>query len=119
MTDFALSSAIVLALLLLGRAIGQVITTGNPRRFLLSFTDTHLVYALPFFVVLAIAVQFVLRTNRMIGTSVLRYFVAGTYHRPRTEERVFCSSIWRAPRSWPSASAVRRTSTCSAASSTT
>ena len=89
LTDFALSSAIVLALFLVGRAIGQVITTGNPRRFLLSFTDTHLVYALPFFVVLAIAVQFVLRTNRMIGTSVLRYFVAGTYHRPRTEERVF------------------------------
>jgi adenylate cyclase len=88
-TDFALSSVIVLALFLVGRAIGQVITTGNPRRFVLSFTDTHLAYALPFFVVLALVIQFVLRTNRMIGTSMLRYFVAGTYHRPRTEERVF------------------------------
>ena len=35
--ELALSSTIVLALFLLGRAAGQVVTTGQPRRFLASF----------------------------------------------------------------------------------
>jgi adenylate cyclase len=87
--DFALSSAIVLALFLVGRAAGQVVMSLDPRRFLTSFTEGHLVYALPFFAVLAVAVQFVLQMNRMIGANVLRYFVAGVYHRPKAEERIF------------------------------
>ena len=87
--DFLLSSAVVLALFLVGRAMGQVIATGEVRRFVTSFTEAHLLYALPFFVIIAIAVQFVLRTNRLIGASVLRYFVAGRYHQPRSEERIF------------------------------
>src|SRR6185503_11283263 len=49
--DFALSSLIVLAMFLVGRAAGQVITTGNPGRFLASFRERHLLLALPFFVV--------------------------------------------------------------------
>ena len=88
-TDLALSSSIVLALFLVGRAIGQVVTGLDPARFLTSFTEGHLLYALPFFVVLAVAVQFVLQMNRMIGANVLRYFVAGRYHRPTAEERIF------------------------------
>lgn len=32
---------------------------------------------------------FVLQMNRMIGANVLRYFVAGRYHRPTVEERIF------------------------------
>ncbi len=82
------NSAIVLALFLVGRAVGQVITTLQPRRLLTSFGDAHLVYALPFFVVLALTIQFVLQMNRMIGANVLRYFVTGVYHRPRREERI-------------------------------
>jgi adenylate cyclase len=85
----ALSSVIVLALFLIGRALGQVVTRLEPRRLILSFFDVHLVYALPFFVVLAIAIQFALKMNRMIGVSVLRYFATGVYHRPTAEERVF------------------------------
>jgi adenylate cyclase len=83
------SGAIVLALFLVGRATGQVVMTGEPRRFLTSFTEPHLAWALPYFVALALGVEFVLQMNRMIGASVLRYFVTGAYHRPRREERVF------------------------------
>jgi adenylate cyclase len=32
---------------------------------------------------------FVLQMNRMIGANVLRYFMAGRYHRPIAEERIF------------------------------
>jgi adenylate cyclase len=87
--DFALSSLIVLTLFLIGRAAGQVITTGNPRRFVASFIEGHLVLALPFFVVVTVAVQFVLQMNRIVGTNVLRYFATGVYHRPKAEDRVF------------------------------
>lgn len=87
--DLILSSAIVLALFLPGRATGQVVTSQEPVRFLQIFGERHLVYALPFFALLAIAVQFVLQTNRMIGADVLRYFVTGVYHRPGAGERIF------------------------------
>jgi adenylate cyclase len=87
--DLALSSAIVLAMFLVGRAIGQVVTSGNPGRFLASFGDAHLRYALPYFAILAVAIQFALQLNRMIGTNVLGYFLVGAYHRPKAEERVF------------------------------
>jgi adenylate cyclase len=87
--DLALSGAIVVGLFLVGRAVGQVIMTGDPARFLRSFGDAHLLYALPFFVALAFAVQFLLQMNRMIGANVLRYYLAGAYHRPREEERIF------------------------------
>ena len=88
-TDLALSSAIVLALFLVGRAAGQVVTTLQPRRFLLSFTDAHLVFALPFFAVVAVTIQFVLQMNRLVGANVLGYFAAGVYRRPKAEERIF------------------------------
>jgi class 3 adenylate cyclase len=54
-----------------------------------SFTDAHLLYALPFFVAVAFIVQFVLQMNRVIGANVLRYFVTGAYHLPTREERIF------------------------------
>jgi adenylate cyclase len=88
-SDLALSSAIVLALFMVGRAVGQVIVTLQPQRFVQSFTDAHLAYALPFFAVLAVTVQFVLQMNRMIGANVLRYFAAGVYRQPKAEERIF------------------------------
>ena len=87
--DLTLSSAIVLVLFLVGRAAGQVVTSLDPGRFLTSFTDRHLLYALPFFAVLAVMIQFVVQMNRMIGANVLGYFMAGVYHRPRAEERIF------------------------------
>ena len=87
--ELSLSSAIVLVLFLIGRAAGQVTTTGDVRRLLASLGDAHLVYALPFFVVVAVGIQFVLQMNRMIGANVLRYFLAGTYQRPRADERIF------------------------------
>ena len=87
--DMALSSAIALALFLLGRAAGQVVTSLEPRRFLTSFTEPHLMLALPFFVAVAVTIQFVLQMNRMIGANVLGYFAAGVYRRPKLEERVF------------------------------
>jgi adenylate cyclase len=88
-TDLALSSAIVLALFLVGRATGQVVVRLEPRRFITSFTEAHLIYALPFFAVLATTIQFVLQMNRMIGANVLGYFAAGVYRRPKAEERIF------------------------------
>jgi adenylate cyclase len=87
--DLTLSSAIVLALFLVGRGAGQVATHLDPGRFLRSFADPHLIYALPFFAVVAISVQFILQMNRMIGANVLGYFVTGVYHRPKAEERIF------------------------------
>ena len=87
--DLALSSTLVLALFLCGRALGQVATSLEPGRFVTSFTDRHLLYALPFFAILAVTIQFVIQINRMIGANVLRYFIAGVYHRPTAEERIF------------------------------
>jgi adenylate cyclase len=88
-TDLALSSAVVLVLFLVGRAAGQVATSLAPRRFLTSFTDAHLAYALPYFALLAVTVQVLLQMNRIIGANVLRYFVVGVYHRPKPEDRIF------------------------------
>jgi adenylate cyclase len=87
--DFALSSGVVLALFLVGRATGQVIAHRAPRRFVTSFADAHLAYAVLFFAALAIAIQFVIQMNRMVGANVVRYFVTGVYHRPTPEERIF------------------------------
>ena len=89
-TDLGLSSAIVLLLFLLGRGLGQVVTRRDPWRLVTSLTDEHLIrYALPFFVVVAVGVQFSIKMNRMVGANVLRYFVTGVYHQPTAEERVF------------------------------
>ena len=79
----------MLVLFLIGRALGQVVTTLEPRRFLTSFTEHHLLYALPFFAVVALTMQFVVQMNRIIGANVLGYFMAGVYHRPTAEERIF------------------------------
>ena len=89
LADLALSSAIVLALFLVGRAIGQVVVRLEPRRFVASFTDAHLLYALPFFIVVAVTMHFIIQMNRMIGTNVLGYFAAGVYRQPKAEERIF------------------------------
>ena len=88
-TELGLTSTIVLALFLAGRAMGQVVVTGEPRRFLTSFTEAHLLYAVPFFAALAVTIQFVRQMNRMAGANVLRHFATGVYHRPKAEERVF------------------------------
>ena len=88
--DLAISSPIVVALFLIGRGIGQVVTRRDPGRFVTSFTEPHLLFfALPYFVVVAVLMVFALQMNRMIGTNVLRYFLAGRYHRPTAEERIF------------------------------
>jgi adenylate cyclase len=87
--ELVLSSAIVLTLFLLGRAAGQVVTTGLPWRFLASFRDAHLAFALPYFIVVAVTMQFLLQMNRLVGVNVVGYFVAGVYRRPKAEERVF------------------------------
>jgi adenylate cyclase len=88
-TNLVLSSTILVVLFLVGRALGQLVTTGQPQRFVTSFTDAHLAYALPYFVVLAFVIQFVQQMNRVAGANVLRYFVAGAYHAPTREERIF------------------------------
>jgi adenylate cyclase len=87
--DLVLSSTIMLILFLVGRAVGQVAVRLDPGRFLASFSDAHLAYALPFFAVLAFTIQFLLQMNRMVGANVLGYFATGAYHRPKAEERVF------------------------------
>jgi adenylate cyclase len=90
LVDLAISSPLVVALFLVGRSVGQVLTTLDPARFVESLGEPHLLYyALPYFVVLAIAMIFALQMNRMIGANVLRYFMAGRYHRPIAEERIF------------------------------
>ena len=88
-SDFALNVAILLTLFLIGRATGQVIMSLSPARFVRSFGDAHLLYALPYFAILAFIVQFVIQMNRMIGANVLGYFIAGVYRQPKEEERVF------------------------------
>ena len=87
--DLMLSSTLVLVLFLVGRALGQVLTSLDAGRFVTSFTERHLLYALPFFAILAVTIQFVIQMNRMIGANVLGYFIAGIYHRPTAEERIF------------------------------
>lgn len=89
LTDLFLSSAIVLGLFLVGRATGLMVTSLSLRRFMTSFGDAHLVYVLPYFVIVAVVVQFLQQMNRIVGINVLRYFVTGVYHRPHAEERIF------------------------------
>jgi len=60
--------------------------TGGPVDFLL---DTQVLKVIPVFFTLAVTVEFVLQMNRLIGHNVLRYFIAGTYHRPKEEDRIF------------------------------
>ena len=72
--ELVLSSAILLTLFLLGRAVGQVVTTGLPWRFLASFRDAHLAFALPYFVIVAVTMQFLLQMNRLVGVNVVGYF---------------------------------------------
>lgn len=87
--DVAISSPVVVALFLVGRGLGHVATSLDPGRFLSSFAEPHLRYALPYFVVVAIGVLFILQMNRLAGANVLRDFVTGRYHRPAAEERIF------------------------------
>jgi adenylate cyclase len=88
--DMAISVPTVVALFLVGRGLGQVVTTGDPGRLVASLVEPHLrQFALPYFVLLAVAMLFVLQMNRMIGANALRYFVGGRYHRPAAEERIF------------------------------
>src|SRR6516162_775683 len=58
--DMAITSSLLLVLFLAGRGLGQLMTTLEPGRFLTSLTEHHLVYALPFFAILAVSVQFVI-----------------------------------------------------------
>jgi adenylate cyclase len=60
--------------------------TGGPAEFLL---DTQVLTVIPIFFALAVMVEFILQMNRHIGHNVLWYFVTGTYHRPKEEDRIF------------------------------
>ena len=91
--DLAISSVTVVALFLVGRGIGQVVTTLDPGRFAASLTEPHLLFfALPYFVVLAVAM-------------------------PRSASP--SSSISRARPRWRNGWGAPATSSCSAASWTT
>jgi adenylate cyclase len=87
--DLFVSSAIVVGLFLVGRATGLMVTSLSVQRFVTSFGDAHLIYALPYFAILAIVVQFLQQMSRIVGINVLRYFVTGAYHLPHAEERIF------------------------------
>lgn len=87
--NVGIDSAVVLVLFLLTRAVGLVLTSGDPRRFLESFLDPHLIYAIPFVALVVIALNFVIQMNSMVGTNVLRYFLTGVYHQPVEEQRLF------------------------------
>jgi adenylate cyclase len=89
LANLVLNAGVVLTLFLVTRGVGQVIGSGHAARFYQSFADPHLLYALPFFAAFSFALMFVLQMNRMVGTNVLGYFVAGVYHRPVEERRVF------------------------------
>jgi len=88
-TKLVFNASAMLALFLAARGVGQVIGDGRIARFHQSLFDPHLVYALPFFAAFAFSLEFVLQMNRMVGTNVLGYFVAGAYHRPVEERRIF------------------------------
>lgn len=117
--DLVLNAAVVLLLFVVARGAGQVIGDGRLERFHQSLLDPHLRLALPFFVLFAFALTFVLRMNRMVGTNVLGYFLAGAYHGRSRSGASSCSSISPARRSTRSASAARATTSCCGASSTT
>ena len=87
--DLALNSFALLVIFLVARALGSTITSMNPARFFGSMSDPHLLYALPFFVVVAVAVQFMVQMSRIIGGNALLYFVGGAYREPVREERIF------------------------------
>ena len=87
--NLVFNGTVVLGLFLLMRGLGQLVTSGQIGRFTQSFIDEHLLYAIPFFIFVAFAIQFLVQMNRMVGTNVLGYFLAGTYHQPKEEERIF------------------------------
>ena len=113
-----LSSLIVLALFLVGRGAGQVVTSLGAAPLREQLRRTPPAHALPFFAVVAVAIQFVVQMNRMIGASVLGYFGRGTIVRlPKTASSLFRSrGLDAAGRNgW----AVLAISICSSASSMT
>jgi adenylate cyclase len=87
--NLLINGTALMVLFLVMRGLGQVVTSGEPARFVTSFGDAHLRYAIPFFAVLAFGLQVVVQMNRMIGANVVRYFLTGVYHHPRNEERIF------------------------------
>jgi len=87
--NLGINSAVVLTLFLVMRGVGNVLTSGRPERLYESFFDAHLLYATPFVAACALVLTFVMQMNRMVGTNVVRYFLAGVYHRPVEEERIF------------------------------
>ena len=111
--DLMLSSTLVLVLFLAGRALGQVVTTLEPRRFVTSLTEHHLLYALPFFAVVAITMQFVVQMNRIIGANcwATSWPAFTTGRRPRSA--YFCSLISKTQLSLLNGSEVPATSNCS------
>lgn len=89
LADLVINSVILFTIFMVARAVGNTLTTLDPSRFFLSFMDPHLKVALPAFALVVVGIQFTFQMTRLIGANVLLYFVAGVYHRPSREERVF------------------------------
>lgn len=80
-----------LALFHFGRAIAIVFRdpTEIAENYKTFLVEPEMLAIIPVFFLIAVAVEFLVQMNRLVGHNVLRYFLAGTYHRPKQEDRIF------------------------------
>ncbi len=72
-----------------GRLIGNLITRPALSTIPETLFTAQIAVGFPFFLGVALIIEFILEMNRMVGTNVLCYFVTGAYRRPVEEERIF------------------------------
>src|SRR5215472_4012393 len=81
---FAVKSALYLAFIMLGEAIGVFLVPTKFGRLLP--LDDRLLWSTLFSAGAAITINFILQIDRMLGQGELWRFVLGRYHQPRREE---------------------------------
>ena len=80
---------VYLVLFQICRFLPAVFRGENPGGLLDLFFNEQMLIVIPVFFLLGITIDFILQMNLLIGHNVLRYFLLGTYHKPREEERIF------------------------------
>jgi adenylate cyclase len=84
-----INSLAFLVFFLGGRFIGLFLTHPDIRSFGSVYFSENFFQSVWFALGLSVAINFVVQMNRLVGQNVLVYFLTGTYHKPKQEERFF------------------------------
>jgi adenylate cyclase len=84
-----INSFAFLFFLLGGRLVGGFITHPDVKFWVNSYFSGNFFQWISFALVVSITINFILQMNRLVGQNVLMNFIAGNYHKPRQEDRLF------------------------------